>query len=490
MELFRELPSSPPNPPIWKRPVSRRTVLATAAAGGTAAVLAALWGSGELSQIQQRIEDATHGYKGALTDPRTRMAHLLRRAGFGATSAELDHYTAMGTGKATDAILDYQNTSNAALEAQLPPIDPTQVGRPAVLAAQIQAWWLQRMVLTARPLEEKMTLFWHSLLTSGLDKSGPGQLYVQNQLYRTHALGNFDDLMKAVSRDPAMMVYLDTETNRVGKPNENYARELMELFTTGIGHYTEDDVRESARAFTGWTLVRNGGNLRYATQSRFVPRLHDDGVKTFMGKTGNFTGDDIVEMLVPMRATAERLSTRLFTFFAYPNPEKAIVQHLADTFQKNRYNVGAVVKEIFTMDAFYSDRAYRSLIKSPAELVAQAIRSTGSGTGLGENALRAAVAGMSSMGQVLFYPPNVAGWPGGTSWLNGATLLTRLNFTSALATRAQADWSGKGLDAILSTFVDGNITTATRQALTQIAPDHAAATVLAFTLATPEYQLN
>src|SRR5438445_9873922 len=146
----------------------------------------------------------------------------------------------------------------------------------------------------------------------------------------------------------------------------------MALFTSAIGHYSEDDVRASARAFTGWTLT-GGKQLRFTTDSAFNPTFFDNGQKTFMGKTGNFTGDDIVEMLVPLRATAERLSTRLFTFFAYPNPEPEIVRHLADTFQQLRYNVGAVVREIFAMDAFYAPKAYRALIKSPAELAAQTL---------------------------------------------------------------------------------------------------------------------
>src|SRR5438876_2874264 len=337
--------------PIWRRPVSRRAVLATGATGAGAAAVAVLWKGTDLSQILNQVRDLTHGYQGALSSPRVRAAHLLRRAGFGGTGQEVDRLAAMTTTDMAQSLLDYQQTSNATLDGQLPTLDLSSAKGPNPGA--VQAWWLQRMVQTARPLEEKMTLFWHGLLTSGLDKAGPGQMYVQNELFRKMALANFDDLLKAVSKDPAMMIYLDTETNRKGKPNENYARELMELFTTGIGHYTEDDVRESARAFTGWTL-QGAQQRRLTTDSLFVPRLHDDGPKTFMGKTGNFTGDDIIEMLVPLRATAERLSTRLFTFFAYPNPEPAIVQHLADTFQHSRYNVGAVVREIFTLDAFYS----------------------------------------------------------------------------------------------------------------------------------------
>jgi uncharacterized protein (DUF1800 family) len=476
----------PVSTPIWKRPVSRRAVLATGAAGAGAAALAILWKGPDLSQILDRVRDLTHPYSGALSNPRVRVAHLLRRAGFGATTAELDRYAAMTTTAATQSLLHYEQTPNTTLEAALPAVD-LGGGRGAATVAAIEAWWLQRMVQTTRPLEEKMTLFWHGLLTSGLDKAGPAQMLTQNHLFRKMALGNFDDLLKAVSKDPAMMIYLDTETNRKGKPNENYARELMELFTTGIGHYTEDDVRESARAFTGWTL-RGASQLRLTTQSTFVARLHDDSPKTFMGKTGNFTGDDIVEMLVPLRATAERLSSRLFSFFAYPNPEREIVSHLADTFQSKRYNVGAVVQEIFGLDAFYSGRAYRALVKSPAELVAQSLKATGADA----RAFTAAAGAMPPMGQVLFYPPNVAGWPGGTSWVNSSTLLSRINFTNAAANRMRASLPGQTLDQLNDVLLDGNVSPTTRDGLQAFASAHAGdqAGLLFMVLATPEYQLN
>src|SRR5438132_3943173 len=481
------LTPAPTPPPIWQRPVSRRTVLATAAGGAGAAALAALWRGGSLAQVLNRVQGLTHTYEGVFSSERTRVAHLLRRAGFGASRQELDHLTGMGTAAATNALLNYQQTSNQQLEASLPAFAPSVTTNGGRQASALQAWWLSRMVGTARPLEEKMTLFWHGLLTSGLDKSGPGQLFQQNQLFRRMAMGNFDDLLKAVSKDPAMMVYLDTETNRKGKPNENYARELMELFTTGIGHYSEDDVREAARAFTGWTLGR-GKQLRYASASQLVPRLHDAGVRTFMGKTGTFTGDDIVEMLVPLRATAVRLSTRLFSFFAYPNPDQEIVNHLADTFQKSRYNVRAVVREIFTMDAFYSDQAYRTLVKSPADLVAQTLKATGANA----RGYTTAAAAMAPMGQVLFYPPNVAGWPGGSSWINSSTLLNRINFANAAAQRSQASMTAQTLAQLSDTLVDANVSPTTRDGLESFAAAHSAdqAGLLFMVLATPEFQLN
>jgi len=193
-------PSSPPtrSTPIWRRPVSRRAVLATGAAGAGAAALAVLWKGNDLSQILSRVQDLTRANQGALSDPRVRAGHLLRRAGFGGTPAEIDRFAAMTTTAMTQAVLDYQQTSNAALDGQLPTLDLTSAKGPN--AGAIQAWWLQRMVQTARPLEEKMTLFWHGLLTSGLDKAGPAQLYVQNQLFRTMALAKSADLLKAVNQ--------------------------------------------------------------------------------------------------------------------------------------------------------------------------------------------------------------------------------------------------------------------------------------------------
>ncbi len=472
-------PSSAPTPtPPWQRTVSRRVVLGAAAAGALTAAVAALWRGGVAGRVLDQVRELTHGSQEVFPNERVRLAHLLRRAGFGASPQELDRQVAIGAKAVTKALLDYEQISTADLDSRLSGADTSKpVG--------LQSWWLQRMVQSPRPLEEKMTLFWHGLLTSGLDKAGPLQLHRQNQLLRRMALGNFDDLLKAVSKDPAMMLYLDTASNRKGAPNENYARELMELFTTGIGQYTEEDVKESARAFTGWTL--EGGRAREATASAFAPRLHDDGLKSFMGKTGRFTGDDIVDMLVPLRATAERLSARLFSFFTYPSPEPAIVKHLADVFQANRYSVKAVVREILTMDAFYSPRAYRALIKSPAEYVVQTLRS-----GVFAGSPDFAVDATNRMGQVLFFPPNVAGWPSGASWISSSTLLTRINFANAAAQKIQSQFREMSLDQVLTGVVDGAVSPSTRDALERFQTEHAGnrTALLFLVLATPEHQLN
>jgi uncharacterized protein (DUF1800 family) len=283
------------------------------------------------------------------------------------------------------------------------------------------------MIYTARPLEEKMTLFWHGLLTSALSKVGrPTPMVVQNNFLRTNALGRFPEILKGISRDPAMMIWLDTASNKKGHANENYARELMELFALGVGNYTEQDVREGARSFTGWSLTGNfrSGQLEY----RFEPRQHDDGVKMFLGKTGNFGGDDIVDIVVQHPASARFITKKLFSFFAYPNPADDVIQPFVDAYTSSNYSIRALVRAILTSDAFYSPRAYRALVKSPVEYVVGIARALGIDT----DAMGLPFAA-TQMGQELFNPPNVAGWPGGASWLTSGTWLARLNLANRVA---------------------------------------------------------
>ncbi|MEE8519504.1 MAG: DUF1800 domain-containing protein [Dehalococcoidia bacterium] len=347
-----------------------------------------------------------------------RVSHLLRRAGFGASPEELDRFVDMGLDATVDYLLDYESVDDSEMEALL-------AGQEFDLEerlAHLQRWWLLRMVHTKRPLQEKMTLFYHGILTSSFRKAGKGPATLdQNQLFRDNALGRYDDLLKAISRDPAMLIWLDSRSNRKAAPNENYARELMELFSLGIGHYTEEDVRESARAFTGWEIRRK--------QFFFNPNQHDNGVKVFLGTPGNLTGDDVVDIIEAQPAAAEYITRRLFEFFAYDDPEPAVVQRLVKVFRDNDTEIKPVVREILTSDEFYSPRAARAIIKSPIELVASTAR-----------ALKLETAGMpfpgalDAMGQVPFEPPNVAGWPGGTTWINSSTLLQRVNFANLVAT--------------------------------------------------------
>ena len=358
---------------------------------------------------------------GLITDD-LKLSHLLRRAGFGASPSEFASYKALGVTGAVDRLVNFEQVDNSALDGRLQALNLDLTKRP-----DLGRWWLTRMIYTARPLEEKMTLFWHGLLTSAISKVGrTTPMLNQNNFLRTKTLGRFPDLLKGISRDPAMMIWLDTVSNKKGHANENYARELMELFSLGIGNYTETDVRESARAFTGWGLR---GDFKLGQEDYvFEPRQHDAGSKTFLGQTGNFNGDDIVDIIVQQPASARFITNKLFGYFAYPNPSDSVLQPLVDVYTRTNYSIRALVGAILTSDAFYSPDAYRALVKSPTEYLVGIARTIG----LETDAKGLPNAG-ALMGQELFNPPNVAGWHGGSSWLTSGTWLARLNLANRIA---------------------------------------------------------
>jgi uncharacterized protein (DUF1800 family) len=290
-----------------------------------------------------------------------------------------------------------------------------------------------------------MTLFWHGLLTSGLEKVGPKRatlLLDQNQFFRDHAFDTFDVLLKGVVRTPAMMLWLDLQTSRKGQPNENYARELMELFTLGAGNYTEEDVRESARAHTGYSIDRS---LNFI----FRPALHDNGQKTFLGQTGNFDADSIVDIILQQDAAPTHFATKLFEFFAYPGPDGATIAPIADVARSSKFDTKQVVRAVLTSDAFYSPQAYRAIVKSPTDYTIGALRLFGA-----QPEPRLVVGASRQMGQVLFDPPNVAGWPGGRTWLGTSTWFARVNFAAALmngAGRAARGYAPADPNAVMTT---------------------------------------
>jgi uncharacterized protein (DUF1800 family) len=387
---------------------------------------------------------ALRPYDGVL-DAR-RAAHLLRRAGFGATPDELRSFTGLAAGDAVERLVRFPSTS--ALPAPDNVYDPStllsqygprglrdlsrdarrqlfkQVRRQEVRSIlSLQLWWLNRMLATPAPLQEKMALFFHGHFTTAAIQKGvsPAMAYGQNELFRRYALGNLRELTRAVSKDPAMLLYLDNALNVASHPNENYARELMELFTLGVDHYTEDDVRESARAWTGWRVIRITG------QSFFAPRLHDDGTKTFLGQRGNFDGDDIVNVIFAKPQCARFFAAALLGLFVYDNPEPELVDGVAEALQRHDYELAPVVSALLRSNVFYSQRAYRALVKGPAEFVVGTYKALGVPT-IGRSALPA----MRAMGQILFYPPNVAGWPGGENWLTSQMMIARQNFLAGL----------------------------------------------------------
>jgi hypothetical protein len=347
-----------------------------------------------------------------------RISHLLRRAGFGATKDELASFRRMGLQATIDYLVDFDSVDDSALEERLAAqdLDLERLGA-------LQLWWLQRMAYSMRPLQEKLTLFWHGILTSSFRKTGASPaMYVQNQLFRKRGMGRYDEMLKAVSRDAAMLIYLDSRRNRKAAPNENYSRELMELFSLGIGHYTEEDVRESARAFTGW-------QIRGKTEFSFNRSQHDFGVKTFLGETGPWNGDDVVDIIMRQGPAGEYIVRRLWEFFAYPDPEPTVIARLAEVFRDNGTEIRPVIRAILESDEFYSPRAFKALVKGPAELVASTIRMLSIETSTAPLRRR-----MEAMGQVLFGPPDVSGWEGGATWINSSTLLERVNLANAVAT--------------------------------------------------------
>ena len=407
------------------QPSSRRTFMgkslkSIAAVGGIGVVAAA----GGIA-LEQWIQHG--GLNNLASGPMAseqQIGHLLRKAGFGATAAEMDTYRKLGFSGAVDRLLNYMQVSDDAMESRLNALN-LNLNNPN----DQQRWWLLRMAWTQRPLLEKMTLFWHGVLTSSFRKVGGKAAYmrliIQNQFLRQHAFDTYDNILLGITSDPAMLFYLDLTKSTKNQPNENYARELMELFTLGLGHYTQRDVYEGAAALTGW-------HVRGLT-SRYNPRDHNDLTKVYLGHTGNLDYKDVINILVNNPATPWFIARKLFTFFVYENPSTDDLKPLVDTYVQSGHNMGAVMKTLLNSPQFSSAKAYRSRIKSPIEFTVGAYRAlgiTGDGNGLPTIT--------TLMGQTLFDPPNVAGWPGdkvSALWLNSGTWMTRLNYIDLLLAR-------------------------------------------------------
>lgn len=355
--------------------------------------------------------------------------HLLARSGFAATPGEIEALAGLSREAAVAALL-----SGAGSRAVTPPPawaadwTPPRVKHMSEAerlalrdslreqAGELKAWWLREMLETPTPLSEVMTLFWHSHFTSSLKKvKAPALLYRQNVLLRRHALGNFAELLRAVARDPAMLVYLDNARSRRQAPNENFARELMELFTLGEGHYTEADLKEAARAFTGWSLDPDSGEFR------FRPRWHDGGEKRILGRRGAFDGDDVIDLLLERPETAELIVTKLWRAFVSETPDPGEVTRLAAVFRDAGYEIKPLLAALFTSEAFWAEENRGRLVKSPVDFVVGTLRIFD----LPVREDRDLAWMVRRLGQDLFDPPNVKGWPGGTQWITGATLLDR-----------------------------------------------------------------
>lgn len=358
-----------------------------------------------------------------------KIVHLLKRAAFSAAPDEVEACLSLGQDETVRRLVNGESltgTGEYIKEEALYFADAEFKNDREKMTGE-QLYWLYRMVYTTRPLVEKMTLFWHNHFATSFRKVRNADYMIkQNQLLREHALGSFRELLRKIGRDPAMMVWLDSNQNRKGHPNENYAREVMELFTLGIGNYTEDDIKEAARAFTGWQIKKESG------EAVFLPKRHDGGVKTLLGYSGSFNSDDVVDILFKQKALPRFMARKLLTFFASPNPPDDWVEQVAFDFA-TKPTAGEVLENLFLSERFYAPENRQTLVKTPAEFVAGTLRT------LNMPPVKAHTGMMRKMGQELYVPPNVAGWPGGENWLNSSLLLTRCQFAEKAAKSQRPD---------------------------------------------------
>ncbi len=453
-----------------------------------------------------------------------RAGHLLNRAGFGGSPEEVAALARLGVDGAVDALLDFpdapaaeqrpgdgpdwsllaeiplKNAERRQAQFQLrgPENEPArqalnQKWQRASAQFMISAteWWVNRMAFGPHPLQERVVLFWHGHLTSSYrdDRQGSWRLFNQNELLRRYAAGNFREMVAAISRDPAMLRYLNNDRNVRQRPNENYARELMELFTLGIGNYTEEDIKQVARAFTGWTH----DGVAYS----FNRRQHDAGPKQVFGRSGQFDGDQIIDLLMQHPACAPFIGGKLYEYFVGAEPDERLRAGLGEVLRESNYELRPLLRVILRSRAFFDRDRIGGRIKSPIHLLAGTVRLLGM-QGLNAQQVRRE---LEKIGQVPFEPPNVKGWPGqydGRKWINTATLLARYNLGIKLADRAGRRLAGgrnpeRLADEWLARLIGRPIEPAKRAAIVEAArkaePREAAATVVKLIVSMPEYQL-
>ncbi len=365
-----------------------------------------------------------------------RVAHLFRRAAFGPSPADTTRALADGYERTLTRLLDGEPDAADRLamceDAGRYLLDGTRIrlgfdfnNNPVDPAVPVRGWWLYTILEGGHPLREKLTLFWHNHFATSYAKVGSIRLmFEQNRTLRRFALGRFRPFLLEMSRDPAMLIWLDSNQNVRGAPNENYAREVMELFSLGVGNYTERDIQEAARAFTGWHHTPD------QTAFEFNAAVHDDGAKTIFTQTGNFGGEDVLRLCADRPACAKFLVGKLYAFFVSETPPPAaLLAPLEDSFRRSDYDIASLVRTMLGSRLFFSAHAYRKRVKWPVEYAVGAVRSVApERVPLGD-----LIDPLARMGQVLFAPPNVKGWRTGTDWLNSATLLARNNFAETVA---------------------------------------------------------
>jgi uncharacterized protein (DUF1800 family) len=430
--------TAPDLPPAPRKPgITRRQALAAAVATGVGVGAVRLLG-GTLSNLSRTPTQATASgsdWVSPLGRESARVMQLLRRATFGYSPAQLDAALSDGFSRTVDRLIETPATEPPALDAA-----STPGGR--FPPAQLQEWWVDHILSTPTPFAERMTLFWHGHFTSDYRKVGDNTfVYWQNLTWRRMGMTNLGNMLMQVTTDPAMLRYLDLATSVASSPNENYSRELMELFTMGPGNYTEEDVRQAALALAGWTLPRPDSlaaapNVKrqlpvYSSQKTgvFSARRAYKGSVTFLGKTGALDTQGLIDRILEQPATAPFIVTKVAQHFLNTQPPSGFIDRLASAFRSSRYDMKTLMRAVFTSPEFADASTYRSLVKSPVEAMVQAARA------LQDNGLAKLIATSGSgMGQALFDPPDVGGWPNNEAWISSNTVIERVNFvTAALA---------------------------------------------------------
>ena len=373
-------------------------------------------------------------------------AHLLNRAGFGGPPAEIQRLAERGPAQAVSSLLDYEAIPDPTPNPDWAKPNPAEIFKyreDLKTAApeekkkiqqeqqqlfqrqmlELRGWWLRRMTFGPRPFQEKMVLFWHGHFATSVEKvRNPYFMWRQNELFRRRATDNWERLLAEAGKDPAMLLWLDQAQSRKAHPNENFAREVLELFALGEGHYTEHDIAEAARALTGWSLEFQNEEYVYR------PFIHDRGSKTFLGHTGNFDGDDVISIIVSQPQAARFITAKLWNYFAGQMPSAALNEALAANFRAHGNNFKPFLRDLFLSAEFYGDDIVRNQVKCPVQWLVGSVRVL-------ECELPPPLLSwgmLRQLGQDLFAPPNVKGWDGGVTWITTNTLLTRYNDAQAL----------------------------------------------------------
>ena len=473
-----------------RRGLTRRQALAAAAATGVTVGAVRLLGGSMQNLAHSRTASGTD-WVSPLGSETARVMHLLRRATFGYTPAQLDAALSAGFSKTVDALIESKPSEPPTLAEATTPGGRFAIGK-------LQQWWFDHILTTTTPFAERMTLFWHGHFTSDYRKAADDTfMYWQNLTWRRMALTNLRSMLMQVTVDPAMLRYLDLATSTGQNPNENYSRELMELFTMGAGNYSEEDVRQAAKALAGWQLpqpdsyatvvVDAAKNVTrklpvYATQKSGAlnqKRAYKGNV-SFLGYSGSLDTQGVIDRILAQPATASFLAVKVAQHFVTPQPERAYVNRLADTFRRSKYDMKTLMRAILTSPEFTAGASYRALLKSPTEFMVHASNALNA-TGLS----KIAVAAAPGMGQSLFDPPDVNGWPNNASWISSNTVVERVNFvTAALGHIKGALPSAKD---VVHQHLDRVLGPQTANLLNQATDDRSRWFI---TLASPEFQLK